>query len=119
MAAPSLTDDEILATVREITACRLGEEAKRRRYAGFVEAFPLLFDKACMGPVDEDMLRMMLRMRQRMATDKISEDDANSAVGLALAKQYVEPTLRSLSVPPHAAAASTPSTAKRPRTSED
>jgi len=95
----TLTDDDIVRVLREVSASRLSDEVKRQRYADFIEVYPMLFDKACQGPVDEDMLRMMLRMRKRMVADKISEDDANAAIGIALAKKYVEPTLKSLPVP--------------------
>lgn len=117
-----LSDDEIMRVVREIAASPLPPDARRVRYAGFAEAYPLLFDKACMGPVDEGMLRMMLRMRKRVEDDKISEDDANAAVGIVLAKKYVEPTLKALPVPAAAAAAAADEGAggsvnsKRPRT---
>ena len=91
-----LSDDDILRAVREISACRLPMAARRARYASFAEVFPALFDMACDGRVEEDTLKLMLRMRKRVATNKMTGDEADTAVGVTLAKRFVEPTLSAL-----------------------
>ena len=96
----NLSDDEIVRQSREIAASSMSRENRRKRYAAFADAFPSLFDMACEGRVEESTLKLMLRMRQRVASNKMTGDAADTAVGVSLAKRFVEPTLSSLPLPP-------------------
>ena len=94
-----ITDEDLIRAVREIASCPLPQAARRKRYIEIAEAFPSLFDMACEGRVDEGTLKLMLRMRKRVSMNKMTGDDADTAVGVTLAKRFVEPTLGSLQTP--------------------
>ena len=84
-----------MLVVREIAAIgsSMSDEAKRERYAEFMEAFPSLFGMACEGRVDVEMLKTMLRLRKRLTKNKLSEEDAYKAVGETLTRKFVDPSL--------------------------
>lgn len=93
-----LTSDEIISKVREIIT-RQGNVKEKQRYfrktmPEFAERYPALFNMACDPEFDSsrmERLEYMLRMRDNVSSNKISQHNASVKVGENLYTEYVKP----------------------------
>ena len=88
--ATPLDPDEIMRIVEEMQGdprdSRSRAAAYGRKYPGFMEQCPALFQKACRPGIDVNMLRFMVE-----ASKGHDEEESASAVGARLAERFVRP----------------------------
>jgi len=92
-----LPGDELFAIVQEIQSSPLSTKNRQftfeRKYAAFAERYPKLFQGACAGQMDLQQFREMLRLRNRVQSNKMSLYDASAIVGQKLYDCYVKPMI--------------------------
>jgi len=90
-----LSSDEIMEKIHEITT-KSGTVKEKQRYfrkmmPDFVERYPALFNMACEPGFNSSRLEYMLRMRDNVSRNKISQHTASVKVGENLYTEYVKP----------------------------
>jgi hypothetical protein len=96
--APSaLPSHEIIKIVDEILAFTGTETVRKNtfktKYPFFAEYYPALFATACSPGFDYSRFRYMMTLREEVATQQRSLDDASKEVGQVLFDQYVAPVI--------------------------
>lgn len=97
MAAESefMPNDEIIRIVEEIVADSAEEESKfntyKDKYNTFANRYPHLFMAACAPNFDMNRLRYMLRMKDAVDKDRLTQHQASVQIGNHMFTQYVKP----------------------------
>ena len=93
----SLTSDEIVQIINDIVASTIPPANKksvfRKKYPEFIDRYPVLFDMATQPNFDMSRLQMMLRLRDSVVENNISQFDASAKVGKELYDAYVKDIL--------------------------
>ena len=93
----SLTSDEIVQIINDIVASTIPPANKksvfRKKYPEFIDRYPVLFDMATQPNFDMSRLQMMLRLRDSVVENNISQFDASAKVGKVLYDAYVKDIL--------------------------
>jgi hypothetical protein len=89
-----LTSDEIVQIINDIVASNASTANKksifRKKYPEFIDRYPVLFDMATQPNFDMGRLQMMLRLRDSVTTNNITQFDASAKVGKELYDAYVK-----------------------------
>ena len=91
-----LSPGQIKTIVDEILAYTGSADRKSvfsKKYAYFVDRYPVLFNTACEPGFDYNRFMYMMNMLDKVAKKQFSVDDASKEVGQALYDQYVAPTI--------------------------
>lgn len=87
--------DEIIAIVQTIVSQSGTQKDKhrvfRKTFPEFVEKYPMLFQMACEPDFNMERLVYMLRMRDAVHTQTVSQHQASVSVGENLFQEYVKP----------------------------
>jgi hypothetical protein len=87
--------EEIIATIQTLTNLPGSSKEKqrvfRKTHSDFVEKYPTLFQMACEPNFNMDRLVYMLRMRDAVEAQKVSQHQASVSVGENLFQEYVKP----------------------------
>jgi hypothetical protein len=93
------TTDEIIAIVQTIVGQSGTQKEKhrifRKSFPEFVEKYPMLFQMACEPDFNMERLVYMLRMRDAVNQQNVSQHQASVSVGENLFQEYVKPLVDS------------------------
>ena len=90
----SLSSEEILTIVTEISQFNWSQKEKqrvyRKKFPEFVEKYPILFEMSTKDNFDFQRLKFMLSLRNGIDNQSISQHDASVKVGQVLYNAYVK-----------------------------
>ena len=98
-SAPSeqYSSEEIIAIIQTIVAQGGTSKEKqrmfRKSFPEFVEKYPNLFQMSCEPDFNIDRLAYMLRMRDAVDEQKVTQHQASVSVGENLFQEYVKPLI--------------------------
>ncbi len=94
---PHMSNDEIIQIVKEIQNNTMGVEEKQKffkdKYPIFQEMYPILFEMASSQNMDWNHFNYIMRMREKIMTNKKSVDDVSKDVGQKFFDIYVKDKL--------------------------
>lgn len=101
-SSPQYSSDEIIAIIQTIVSQSGTTKEKqrifRKSFPDFVEKYPNLFQMSCEPDFNVERLTYMLRMRDAVEQQKVTQHQASVSVGENLFQEYVKPLVDA--VPP-------------------
>lgn len=93
-----ISSSDLLSIVTEIHDYDGSQKDKqriyRKKFPEFAEQYPVLFEMATREQFNIERFKYMLKMRDSVADNRISQYDASAKVGTDLYNEYVKPNIK-------------------------
>lgn len=81
----------IITEINDMTGTQKDKQRiVRKKYPNFVEGYPILFEMATKDDFDMNRFLYMIRMRDMIDNNTMSQNDASAKVGMMLYDKYVK-----------------------------